>query len=62
LALLTAARFIRESNVLLIGTGAGMGRDSGLPDFRGKNGFWSAYPPFANKFNFMHCANPSFLV
>jgi NAD-dependent SIR2 family protein deacetylase len=32
---------------LLIGAGAGMGVDSGLPDFRGAHGFWRAYPPYA---------------
>lgn len=29
---------------LLITAGAGMGVDSGLPDFRGGEGFWRAYP------------------
>lgn len=29
---------------LLITAGAGMGVDSGLPDFRGPEGFWRAYP------------------
>lgn len=29
---------------LLITAGAGMGVDSGLPDFRGEHGFWNAYP------------------
>ena len=24
-----------------------MGVDSGLPDFRGREGFWRAYPPLA---------------
>jgi NAD-dependent SIR2 family protein deacetylase len=28
----------------LITGGAGMGVDSGLPDFRGDDGFWKAYP------------------
>ena len=28
-----------------ITAGAGMGVDSGLPDFRGPEGFWRAYPP-----------------
>ena len=26
--------------------GAGMGVDSGLPDYRGPEGFWRAYPPY----------------
>ena len=33
------------SEAILIGAGAGMGVDSGLPVFRGENGFWKAYPP-----------------
>ena len=36
-----AARAIREANALLITTGAGMGVDSGLPDFRGRHGVWA---------------------
>ena len=36
---------IHNCSGLLIGAGAGMGVDSGLPDFRGKEGFWRAYPP-----------------
>jgi NAD-dependent SIR2 family protein deacetylase len=31
---------------MLIGAGAGMGVDSGLPDFRGSEGSWRAYPPY----------------
>ena len=38
-----------------------MGKDSGMPDFRGNEGFWNNYPPYKNKFNFMECANPDFL-
>src|ERR1700737_4431496 len=41
-----AAGAIGEAGALLIGAGAGMGVDSGLPDFRGDQGFWKAYPPF----------------
>ena len=37
-----AARVIATADALLIGAGAGMGVDSGLPDFRGNNGFWRA--------------------
>lgn len=39
-----AAHAIREADGLLITAGAGMGVDSGLPDFRGTEGFWNAYP------------------
>lgn len=38
-----------------------MGVDSGLPDFRGAQGFWTNYKPFRNKFKFYECANPRFL-
>jgi NAD-dependent SIR2 family protein deacetylase len=39
-----AAQWIREADGLLITAGAGMGVDSGLPDFRGQEGLWRAYP------------------
>jgi NAD-dependent SIR2 family protein deacetylase len=39
-----AAELINSSDAILIGAGAGMGVDSGLPDFRGAKGFWQAYP------------------
>lgn len=39
-----AADWIRNARGLLITAGAGMGVDSGLPDFRGPEGFWRAYP------------------
>ena len=39
-----ARSIIEESDALLITAGAGMGVDSGLPDFRGVEGFWHAYP------------------
>jgi NAD-dependent SIR2 family protein deacetylase len=42
-----AATLIREADGLLITAGAGMGVDSGLPDFRGDEGFWKAYPALA---------------
>jgi NAD-dependent SIR2 family protein deacetylase len=44
-----AADAIRAADALLIGAGAGMGVDSGLPDFRGPEGFWKAYPPFRGR-------------
>ena len=54
-----AAGLIREADALLIGAGAGIGVDSGLPDFRGVEGFWRAYPPF-RKLNkrFEEMSNP----
>ena len=54
-----AAEFAQEAEVLYIGAGAGMGVDSGLPDFRGTEGFWKAYPPIAKlKLRFEEMANP----
>ena len=44
-----AANTIRSAEAILIGAGAGMGVDSGLPDFRGPEGFWKAYPPFRGR-------------
>ena len=52
-----AADWIRQADALLIGAGAGMGVDSGLPDFRGNEGFWKAYPPFRGK-PFAKMSNP----
>lgn len=40
-----AAALLLEADGLLVAAGAGMGVDSGLPDFRGNGGFWRAYPP-----------------
>jgi NAD-dependent SIR2 family protein deacetylase len=54
-----AARAIRSAEAILIGAGAGMGVDSGLPDFRGPQGFWKAYPPYARLgLDFASLANP----
>jgi NAD-dependent SIR2 family protein deacetylase len=39
-----AAQLIGHAQGLLITAGAGMGVDSGLPDFRGPEGFWQSYP------------------
>jgi len=55
-----AARAIRDADALLITAGAGMGVDSGLPDFRGNEGFWKAYPPMAKLgISFIEMANPT---
>jgi NAD-dependent SIR2 family protein deacetylase len=54
-----AAEAIRGAQALLIGAGAGMGVDSGLPDFRGNQGFWKAYPPYQKLgLDFVSMANP----
>lgn len=42
--IMRAAEWIYSADALIIAAGAGMGVDSGLPDFRGKDGFWNAYP------------------
>jgi NAD-dependent SIR2 family protein deacetylase len=42
-----AAQLIHEADGVIIAAGAGMGVDSGLPDFRGNEGFWKAYPALA---------------
>jgi len=56
-AISRAAALIRSADALLIGAGAGMGVDSGLPDFRGPEGFWNAYPAFAGR-SFSEVSNP----
>ncbi|HEU5395820.1 MAG TPA: Sir2 family NAD-dependent protein deacetylase [Verrucomicrobiae bacterium] len=54
-----ARRWINDAEALLITAGAGMGVDSGLPDFRSADGFWRAYPPLARlRLSFFEMANP----
>jgi NAD-dependent SIR2 family protein deacetylase len=54
-----AAAAIKAADALLIAAGAGMGVDSGLPDFRGNEGFWNAYPPYRKLgLVFAQLANP----
>jgi NAD-dependent SIR2 family protein deacetylase len=58
-----AAAIIADAGALLIGAGAGMGVDSGLPDFRGDQGFWRAYPRYAELgLQFAELANPRWFV
>jgi NAD-dependent SIR2 family protein deacetylase len=55
-----AAEWLREADGLLITAGAGMGVDSGLPDFRGQEGFWRAYPSLRQHgLSFEDMANPA---
>jgi len=54
-----AAEVIANADSLIITAGAGIGVDSGLPDFRGTEGFWVAYPPLAKLgISFIEMANP----
>ncbi len=54
-----AAHAIRRAEGLLITAGAGIGVDSGLPDFRGTDGFWRAYPSLKERrIRFEELANP----
>lgn len=54
-----AAVHILQADALVITAGAGMGVDSGLPDFRGNQGFWEAYPALGKaKLGFMDVASP----
>ena len=56
-----AAAAIQRATSLLIGAGAGIGVDSGLPDFRGNNGFWKAYPAL-HGYPFSAMANPDWFT
>jgi NAD-dependent SIR2 family protein deacetylase len=54
-----AAAIIEQADALVVAAGAGMGVDSGLPDFRGNDGFWEAYPALAQAgIDFMRIASP----
>jgi len=58
-SIINARGMIEQADAILITAGAGMGVDSGLPDFRGNDGFWKAYPPFKKiNLNFFDIANP----
>ncbi len=54
-----AASLILEADSLIVAAGAGMGVDSGLPDFRGNEGFWRAYPALGKaRLEFTAMASP----
>ena len=58
-----AAEAIAAAEALLVCAGAGMGVDSGLPDFRGSQGFWNAYPPYRKlNLDFYDLANPEWFA
>lgn len=55
-----AATWVAQSDVLIITAGAGMGVDSGLPDYRGNKGFWNAYPLYERLgIDYVRIANPA---
>jgi len=54
-----AAALIEQADALIVAAGAGMGVDSGLPDFRGTEGFWKAYPALGKaRMEFHRIASP----
>lgn len=54
-----AAEALSGAGSLVVAAGAGMGVDSGLPDFRGDRGFWNAYPAYERLgLSFVEAANP----
>jgi NAD-dependent SIR2 family protein deacetylase len=54
----SAKEIVKEAEVIIITAGAGMGVDSGLPDFRGNEGMWKAYPALGKrKMSFSKIAN-----
>lgn len=56
----SVADAVRRASGLVLATGAGMGVDSGLPDFRGERGFWNAYPMYERLgLRFVDAANPA---
>jgi NAD-dependent SIR2 family protein deacetylase len=55
-----AAEAVAGAQALVFTAGAGMGVDSGLPDFRGDHGFWQAYPMYRRLgIDFVRAANPA---
>ena len=55
-----AAALLDQADALIVAAGAGMGVDSGLPDFRGNAGFWHAYPALAQaRLDFASIASPA---
>lgn len=58
-ALEQAADLVTQADALIIAAGAGMGVDSGLPDFRGNEGFWKVYPALGRaRIEFASVATP----
>lgn len=59
-AVRAAAEALAAADAVVVTAGAGMGVDSGLPDFRGDEGFWRAYPPYRDLgVSFVEMASPA---
>jgi NAD-dependent SIR2 family protein deacetylase len=43
---------LKQATKIIITAGAGIGVDSGMPNFRGNNGFWNTFVPFKDNFTF----------
>jgi NAD-dependent SIR2 family protein deacetylase len=53
------AKLISSASAIFIGAGAGIGIDSGLPDFRGSKGLWKSIPQFnLDSYEFTRLATP----
>jgi NAD-dependent SIR2 family protein deacetylase len=58
--LIQARALLQSADGVLITAGAGMGVDSGLPDFRGNEGMWEHYPALGRRsMGFSDIANPA---
>lgn len=54
---------ISQSEAAFVMSGAGMSASSNLPTFRGRDGFWNAYPPYRNiGISFEGLANPNTFI
>ncbi len=54
-----AADLVASADAIVVAAGAGIGVDSGLPDFRGAQGFWRAYPALGRRgIGFAEAASP----
>ncbi|MCY9861309.1 hypothetical protein OTK49_02110 [Vibrio coralliirubri] len=54
-----AKKIIKNADALIVYAGAGMSASGGAPTFRGDEGFWKAFPPYARLgLNFQQMACP----
>jgi NAD-dependent SIR2 family protein deacetylase len=59
----SAKEIVKEAEIIITTAGAGMGVDSGLPDFRGNEGMWKAYPALSKrKISFSKIARPNIMM